>query len=66
MSQLTHLLPSLSIPNIISSGKGVDDFEIDLPNKRVMVTTSTLSPEELAETLAKTGKETRFVGDVAK
>ncbi|GFQ98984.1 HMA domain-containing protein [Trichonephila clavipes] len=42
-------------------GSGVDDFSIDLGNKKVTVTSS-LPAETLLETLKKCGKETTYVG----
>ncbi|GBN37395.1 hypothetical protein AVEN_251386-1 [Araneus ventricosus] len=42
-------------------GSGVDDFSIDLPNKKVFVTSS-LSAGTILETLKKSGKETTYVG----
>ncbi len=53
-------------PTPKSAGKGVDDFEIDLPNQKVIVTTSSLSSDQLLETLKKTGKKTEFVKEVDK
>ena len=40
----------------------VSKVNIDLPNKKVFVTSSVLSAEELTETLKKTGKEVTYVG----
>ncbi|XP_035213869.1 copper transport protein ATOX1-like [Stegodyphus dumicola] len=42
-------------------GSGVDDFSIDLGNKKVLVTSS-LPAETLMETLKKTGKECSYIG----
>lgn len=42
-------------------GDKVSNVDIDLGNKKVFVT-STLTPEELTETLKKTGKEVTFIG----
>ncbi|XP_058461732.1 copper transport protein ATOX1 [Malaya genurostris] len=39
----------------------VEKVDIDLDNKKVFVT-STLSSNELLETIKKTGKETNYVG----
>uniref|UniRef100_T1E2W6 Copper transport protein ATOX1 n=1 Tax=Psorophora albipes TaxID=869069 RepID=T1E2W6_9DIPT len=39
----------------------VEKVDIDLDNKKVFVTSS-LSAEELLETIKKTGKETSYVG----
>lgn len=43
-------------------GDKVSNVSIDLPAKKVFVTSSALSVEELTETLKKTGKEVSFVG----
>ncbi|KAJ8028248.1 Copper transport protein ATOX1 [Holothuria leucospilota] len=40
----------------------VSDFEIDLPGKKVFVTT-TVSSDEVLEMLKKSGKATKFVGE---
>lgn len=48
------------ISNVVFSDK-VSNVDIDLGNKKVFVT-STLTPEELTETLKKTGKEVTFIG----
>lgn len=37
-------------------------MDIDLENKKVFVTSEQLSPEELKETLQKTGKEVNYIG----
>ncbi|KAG7166141.1 copper transport protein ATOX1-like [Homarus americanus] len=42
-------------------GDKVSNVDIDLPNKKVTVT-SVLSAEELTETLKKTGKEVTLIG----
>ncbi|GIY24302.1 HMA domain-containing protein [Caerostris darwini] len=42
-------------------GSGVEDFSIDLGNKKVFITSS-LPPETLLESLKKSGKETVYVG----
>ncbi|XP_063880382.1 uncharacterized protein LOC135111205 isoform X2 [Scylla paramamosain] len=42
-------------------GDKVSNVDIDLGNKKVIVT-SALTPEELTETLKKTGKEVTYVG----
>ncbi|XP_021712632.1 LOW QUALITY PROTEIN: copper transport protein ATOX1-like [Aedes aegypti] len=39
----------------------VEKVDIDLENKKVFVT-STLSSDELLETIKKTGKETSYIG----
>ncbi|GBM24753.1 hypothetical protein AVEN_100622-1 [Araneus ventricosus] len=51
----------LEIPNVGRRRSGVDDFSIDLPNKKVFVTSS-LSADTILETLKKSGKETTYVG----
>merc|ERR1711894_543576 len=43
--------------------KGIDGHEIDLPNKKVMVTSKTLQKGEVEEIIKKTGLETTFVGE---
>ncbi|KAG8189473.1 hypothetical protein JTE90_018125 [Oedothorax gibbosus] len=42
-------------------GTGVDDFTIDLANKKVYVT-SAMPVETLLESLKKTGKECTYIG----
>ncbi len=41
----------------------VSDFKVDLETKKVFVTTSNLSKEEVIEAVKKAGKETTFVGE---
>ncbi|CAG9861336.1 unnamed protein product [Phyllotreta striolata] len=41
-------------------GKGVEQFEVNLEDQTVRVT-STMSADELLETIRKTGKETEMV-----
>ena len=43
--------------------KGIDGHEIDLPNKKVLVTSKTLQKGEVEEIIKKTGLETTFVGE---
>ena len=43
--------------------KGIDFHEIDLPNKKVKVTTQTLEKGEVEEIIKKTGLATSFVGE---
>ena len=40
--------------------KGIDGHEIDLPNKTVSVTTTTLGKGEVEEIIKKTGLDTTF------
>ncbi|KAL3265243.1 hypothetical protein HHI36_009457 [Cryptolaemus montrouzieri] len=40
--------------------KGVQDFSISLPEQKVQVKTS-LSSEEILETIKKTGKEVKYI-----
>lgn len=40
---------------------GIDDIKIDLPGKKVLVTTA-LSSDEILETIKKTGKTCQFLG----
>ncbi|XP_039281326.1 copper transport protein ATOX1 [Nilaparvata lugens] len=42
-------------------GQGVDDVQIDLKDQKVLVA-STLSADELLETIKKTGKATTYIG----
>ncbi|XP_071034156.1 copper transport protein ATOX1 [Parasteatoda tepidariorum] len=42
-------------------GNGVDDFSVDLENKKVKVTSS-LPATSILETLKKTGKECTYIG----
>lgn len=46
---------------ILISGQGVDDIAINLPDQIVRVT-STLTADELLNTIKKTGKTTTYVG----
>ena len=46
--------------NFVFSDK-VSNVDIDLENKKVFVT-SAMTPEELTETLKKTGKDVTFIG----
>ncbi|XP_018017737.1 copper transport protein ATOX1 [Hyalella azteca] len=43
-------------------GDKVSKVDIDLPNKKVYVTSASLSAEELTETLKKTGKDVSYIG----
>jgi len=40
---------------------GVDDIKIDLPGKKVFVTTA-LASDEILETIKKTGKTCQYLG----
>ncbi|XP_054713865.1 copper transport protein ATOX1-like [Uloborus diversus] len=42
-------------------GSGVEDFSVDLSNKKVFITSS-LPTEQLLDTLKKTGKECNYIG----
>lgn len=48
------------ISNFVFSDK-VSNVEINLEDKKVFVT-SAMTPEELSETLKKTGKEVTYIG----
>ncbi|XP_022663678.1 copper transport protein ATOX1-like [Varroa jacobsoni] len=43
-------------------GQGVTKVEIDLPNKRVFIT-STLTSDQLLEVIKKTGKNCSYIGE---
>lgn len=45
---------------LLFSGKGVSDVEINLENQRVKVT-STLSSDEILEVIKKTGKSVELI-----
>lgn len=47
--------------HIIRDYIGIDDIKIDLPGKKVLVTT-THGPDEILETIKKTGKTCQFLG----
>ncbi|XP_078602737.1 copper transport protein ATOX1-like [Branchiostoma floridae x Branchiostoma japonicum] len=50
-----------AVTRVLTKKEGVDNFDIDLPGKKVFVTSS-LSSDEILETLKKTGKATNYVG----
>jgi len=43
--------------------KGIDSHEIDLPGKKVFVTSKTLQKDGVEEIIKKTGLDTTFVGE---
>ena len=47
---------------LASSADKVSKVDIDLPGKKVFVTSAALTAEELTETLKKTGKEVSYIG----
>ncbi|XP_019647395.1 PREDICTED: copper transport protein ATOX1-like [Branchiostoma belcheri] len=50
-----------AVSRVLTKKEGVEKFDIDLEGKKVFVTSS-LSSEEILETLKKTGKATSYVG----
>ncbi|XP_018336300.1 copper transport protein ATOX1-like [Agrilus planipennis] len=54
---------SNQVSRVLTKAKdnGVENFEIDLENQKVTVT-STLPPEEVLDILKKTGKTVEFIG----
>ncbi len=49
----------------VYAGKGIQDFRVDLDNKRVFVKTDSLESAEILQVLKKTGKETELVGQTS-
>ena len=49
--------------NLLLLEKGIDGHDIDLPGKKVLVTSKTLQKGEVEEIIKKTGLETTFVGE---
>ena len=47
----------------LSAEKGIDGHEIDLPNRKVKVTSKTLGKGEVEEIIKKTGLDTTFIGE---
>ena len=43
--------------------KGIDSHDIDLPGKKVFVTSKTLQKDGVEEIIKKTGLDTTFVGE---
>lgn len=54
----------LSIFELFIFADKVENVKIDLNNKKVYVTSSQLSADQLLESIKKTGKETSYVGVV--
>ncbi|XP_011876153.1 PREDICTED: copper transport protein ATOX1 [Vollenhovia emeryi] len=52
---------SNAVRNVLGKKTGIDDVEINLPEKKVLVTTA-LSSDEILATLKKTGKTCQFLG----
>ncbi|XP_011647660.1 copper transport protein ATOX1 [Pogonomyrmex barbatus] len=52
---------SNAVQNVLKKKAGIDDIKIDLPEKKVHVTTA-LSSDEILETIKKTGKSCQFLG----
>ncbi|KAG5320555.1 ATOX1 protein, partial [Acromyrmex heyeri] len=51
---------STAVQNVLRKKAGIDDIKIDLPEKKVFVTTA-LNSNEILETLKKTGKTCQFL-----
>ncbi|KYM97465.1 Copper transport protein ATOX1, partial [Cyphomyrmex costatus] len=51
---------STAVQNVLRKKAGIDDIKIDLPEKKVSVTTA-LDSNEILETLKKTGKTCQFL-----
>ncbi|XP_011053175.1 PREDICTED: copper transport protein ATOX1 isoform X2 [Acromyrmex echinatior] len=51
---------STAVQNVLKKKAGIDDIKIDLPEKKVFVTTA-LNSNEILETLKKTGKTCQFL-----
>ncbi|XP_034935322.1 copper transport protein ATOX1 [Chelonus insularis] len=52
---------SNAVERVLGKKTGIDNIKIDLPNKKVFVTSS-LPKEEILETLKKTGKNVSYIG----
>ncbi|KAH0955437.1 hypothetical protein HN011_007082 [Eciton burchellii] len=52
---------STAVQNVLKKKMGVDDIKIDLPKKKVFVTTA-LTSDEILETIKKTGKTCQYLG----
>ncbi|XP_044018572.1 copper transport protein ATOX1 [Aphidius gifuensis] len=50
-----------AVERVLGKKDGVEDIKIDLPAKKVFVT-STLPSSEILECIKKTGKTTTFIG----
>ncbi|XP_018374299.1 PREDICTED: copper transport protein ATOX1 [Trachymyrmex cornetzi] len=51
---------STAVQNVLGKKAGINDIKIDLPEKKVFVTTA-LNSNEILETLKKTGKTCQFL-----
>ncbi|KAM0737405.1 Copper transport protein ATOX1 [Formica fusca] len=51
---------STAVQNVLKKKAGVDNIKIDLPEKKVSVTTA-LDSDEILETIKKTGKTCQFL-----
>ena len=54
---------TLTFVILILLEKGIDSHEIDLPGKKVFVTSKTLQKDGVEEIIKKTGLDTTFVGE---
>ncbi|KAK0083523.1 hypothetical protein PV325_008659 [Microctonus aethiopoides] len=52
---------SNAVERVLGKKAGVENFKINLEEKKVFVT-STLSPEEVLESIKKTGKTVSYIG----
>lgn len=60
LAHTERLLPLTTAVRIFADK--ITALDIDLPGKRVFVTSSALSADELLEVIRKTGKPTSYVG----
>ncbi|EFJ22861.1 hypothetical protein SELMODRAFT_104411, partial [Selaginella moellendorffii] len=49
-----------AVKRVLGKLEGVDNFEIDLKEQKVSVTTSSLKPEQVLEAVSKSGKATSY------
>lgn len=52
---------SNAVTNVLNKKEGVSNIQIDLPRKKVFVT-SMLPSDEILQVIKKTGKPTQFIG----
>ncbi|XP_011161040.1 copper transport protein ATOX1 [Solenopsis invicta] len=52
---------STAVQNVLRKKEGINDIKIDLPGKKVLVTTA-LDSDEILQTIKKTGKGCQFLG----
>ncbi|XP_012136652.2 antioxidant 1 copper chaperone [Megachile rotundata] len=50
-----------AVTNVLNKKEGVNDIQVDLDTKKIFVT-STLSSDEILQTIKKSGKACQFLG----